>query len=190
MEMKLDIGKTIKRLRMQNDFTQEDLARNIGVTPQAISRWESNIGYPDIEFLEPDPYNTITVPGTSSAVITCGAYNNTDNSLFIDSSWGPTRLPSVSPDLVAPGVRVRGYYPTGEGVMSGTSVAAAITTGACALMLQWGIVERNAISLDTFQIKGYLIRGCERDPNMMYPNFQWGYGKLDLYNSFNLIRQT
>ena len=150
----------------------------------------SSIGYPDIEFLEPDPYYTVTVPGTSSAVITCGAYNHTDNSLFIDSSWGPSRLPSASPDLVAPGVRVRGFYPYGEGIMSGTSVAAAITTGACALMLQWGIVEGNAITIDTFQIKGYLIRGCDRDPNMMYPNFQWGYGKLDLYNSFNLIRQT
>ncbi len=150
----------------------------------------SSVGYQGIEFLEPDPYSTITVPGTSSAVITIGAYNNSDNSLFINSSWGPTRMPSNSPDFVAPGVRVIGYYPRSEGVMSGTSVSAAITTGACALMLQWGIVEGNAPTLDTFQIKGYLIRGCERDNNMMYPNFQWGYGKLDLYNSFNLLRET
>ena len=140
--------------------------------------------------MEPDPNFTITVPGTSSAIITCGAYNDVDNSLFINSSWGPTRLPATSPDFVAPGVRVSGYYPTGEGVMSGTSVAAAITTGACALMLQWGIVEGNAPTLDTFQIKGYLIRGCTRDNTNMYPNFQWGYGRLDLYNSFNLLRET
>ena len=99
-------------------------------------------------------------------------------------------MPASSPDLVAPGVRVNGVFPTGPGVMSGTSVATAITTGACALMLQWGIVERNAPTIDTFQIKGYLIRGCARDGNRTYPNFQWGYGKLDLYNSFNLIRET
>lgn len=148
------------------------------------------IGYPNVEFLEPDPNYTITVPGTSSAVITVGAYNDEDNSLFINSSWGPTRLPATSPDFVAPGVRVSGIYPTGPGVMSGTSVATAITTGACALMLQWGIVEGNATTLDTFQIKGYLIRGCDRDDNRTYPNFQWGYGKLDLYNSFNLIRDV
>ncbi len=150
----------------------------------------SSIGYTGVDFLEPDPNFTIAVPGTSSSVITCGAYNNIDNSLYINSSWGPTRLPATSPDLVAPGVRVFGYYPTGEGVMSGTSVAAAITTGACALMLQWGIVEGNAPTLDTFQIKGYLIRGCTRDTANVYPNFQWGYGKLDLYNSFNLLRET
>ena len=150
----------------------------------------TSIGYTNVEFLEPDPNYTITVPGTSSAVITVGAYNDEDNSLFINSSWGPTRLPATSPDFVAPGVRVSGIFPTGPGVMSGTSVATAITTGACALMLQWGIVEGNATTLDTFQIKGYLIRGCDRDDNRTYPNFQWGYGKLDLYNSFNLIRDV
>ena len=150
----------------------------------------TSIGYPNVEFLEPDPNYTITVPGTSSAVITVGAYNDEDNSLFINSSWGPTRLPATSPDFVAPGVRINGIFPTGPGVMSGTSVATAITTGACALMLQWGIVEGNATTLDTFQIKGYLIRGCDRDDNRTYPNYQWGYGKLDLYNSFNLIRDV
>ena len=95
----------------------------------------------------------------------------------------------TSPDLVAPGVNVLGIYPYGEGVMSGTSVSAAITTGACALMLQWGIVEGNAPTLDTFQIKGYLIRGCRRDSASNYPNLQMGYGRLDLYNSFNLMRE-
>lgn len=149
----------------------------------------SSIGYPNINFIQPDPNFTITVPGTSSSVITVGAYNHIDNSLFINSSWGPTRFPANSPDFVAPGVRVTGIYPTGKGVMSGTSVATAITTGACALMLQWGIVEGNMSTFDTFQIRGYLIRGCERDSNLTYPNYQWGYGKLDLYNSLNLIRE-
>lgn len=149
----------------------------------------SSIGYSDVEFTSPDPNYTIVVPGTASSVITCGAYNDVNNTLFINSSWGPTRLPMTSPDLVAPGVNVLGQYPGGEGIMSGTSVSAAITTGACALMLQWGIVDGNAPSLDTFQIKGYLIRGCQRDTSSNYPNLQTGYGRLDLYNSFNLMRE-
>ncbi len=149
----------------------------------------SSIGYDDVQFASPDPNYTIVVPGTASSVITCGAYNDVDNTLFINSSWGPTRLPMTSPDLVAPGVNVLGIYPGGEGIMSGTSVATAITTGACALMLQWGIVEGNAPTLDTFQIKGYLIRGCQRDGSSNYPNLQTGYGRLDLYNSFNLMRE-
>jgi len=75
-------------------------------------------------------------------------------------------------------------YPDGFGVMSGTSVAAAITAGACALIFQWGIVEKNDISLSTYQIRTFLIQGATQSPNIMYPNFQWGYGSLDLLKSY------
>ncbi|MBP3315429.1 MAG: helix-turn-helix transcriptional regulator [Clostridia bacterium] len=49
--MNLKIGAIIKKLRAENNITQETLATAIGVTPQAISRWESEGGYPDIELL-------------------------------------------------------------------------------------------------------------------------------------------
>lgn len=49
--MNLKIGTIIKRLRTENNITQDALATAIGVTPQAISRWESEGGYPDIELL-------------------------------------------------------------------------------------------------------------------------------------------
>ena len=141
-----------------------------------------------IEFLNPTPNCTIVVPATTVGSITVGGYNNRDGSLYINSSWGPTRTPVISPDLVAPGVSVAGIYPDGPGVMSGTSVATAIATGACALMMQWGIVQGNDISLNTYVIRSFLIRGCIRDPNIEYPSVQWGYGKINLLNTFNQIR--
>ena len=49
--MNVKIGAIIKKLRAENHITQEALATAIGVTPQAISRWESEGGYPDIELL-------------------------------------------------------------------------------------------------------------------------------------------
>lgn len=49
--MNIKIGKIIKKLRTDNNITQDTLANAIGVTPQAISRWESENGYPDIELL-------------------------------------------------------------------------------------------------------------------------------------------
>ena len=49
--MNIKIGAIIKKLRAENNVTQETLATAIGVTPQAISRWESEGGYPDIELL-------------------------------------------------------------------------------------------------------------------------------------------
>lgn len=142
---------------------------------------------PNVEFTSPTPNYTIVVPGTALGVITVGAYNSANNSLFSDSSWGPSRLPAIMPDFTAPGVGVLGSYPTGPGEMSGTSVAAAITAGAAALMLQWGIIEGNAPLLSTYQIKAFMIRGCNRDVTITYPNTQWGYGRLSLIQSFALM---
>ena len=49
--MEITIGKNIKELRKRDNRTQEDLATALGVTCQAISRWESNGGYPDMELV-------------------------------------------------------------------------------------------------------------------------------------------
>ncbi|MDP4120927.1 MAG: peptidase, partial [Bacillota bacterium] len=81
-----------------------------------------------------------------------------------------------------------GIYPSGAGKMSGTSVATAITTGASALMLEWGIVQGNQLTMTSFTIRSYLLKGCVRDMNIKYPNEQWGYGKLNLYNTFTTMR--
>ncbi|MCL2574034.1 MAG: S8 family serine peptidase [Defluviitaleaceae bacterium] len=142
----------------------------------------------DVEFITPSPNYTIVQPGTALGVITCGAYDPKNNSLYPASSWGPTRFPSISPELTAPGVNVLGIYPAGYGEMSGTSVAAAITTGAAALMLQWGVVDGNYPMLNNLRIRSFLVQGCQRDANVAYPNDQWGYGRLDLMQTFNILR--
>ena len=49
--MNIRIGEVIKQLRNKNKYTQKALACYLGVTEQAISRWESETGYPDIELL-------------------------------------------------------------------------------------------------------------------------------------------
>jgi subtilisin family serine protease len=145
---------------------------------------------PGVEFLGANPYYTLTVPATAMGIVCVGAYNFTDRSLYPNSSWGPTRMEMMVPTFVAPGVDVGGIYPAGRGTMSGTSAAAAITAGACALMLQWGVVQGNDVSLSTYQIRAYLIRGCSQNPTLFYPNTQWGYGTLNLTQTFNLMRET
>lgn len=47
----MDIGKKIKTLRTAKALTQEKLAQELGVTPQAVSRWENGSAMPDIALL-------------------------------------------------------------------------------------------------------------------------------------------
>ncbi len=143
---------------------------------------------PGVEFISPTPNYTVVIPATTIGVVTSGAHSTKTKSLYTTSSWGPSRLPTLNPDFTAPGVDVGGIFPGGYGLMSGTSVAAAITAGASALMLQWGIVNGNDISLNTYRVRALLISGCEHDVGVSYPNFQWGYGRLNLYNTFSLLR--
>ena len=45
------IGKTIAEARKRAGLTQEQLAEKIGVTPQAVSKWESGHNIPDLDNL-------------------------------------------------------------------------------------------------------------------------------------------
>ncbi len=49
--MKLNLANNIKKYRKQKDMTQEALAECLGVSPQAVSRWENNTTYPDVELI-------------------------------------------------------------------------------------------------------------------------------------------
>lgn len=156
-----------------------------------IQAWLPLMGFvsPSVEFLTSDPYYTITYPATSLGTLRCGATDVNSESLYPMSSWGPTRITSFAPDLVAPGYQVGGIYPTGYGYMSGTSVAAAITSGACALLLQWAIVNGNDLGFCTPAVTAYLVRGCDRSSEKAYPNSQWGFGSLNLLQTFYYMRE-
>ena len=47
------IGNIIRELRCSRNLTQEQLAENLNITAQAISKWENNIGMPDISQVVP-----------------------------------------------------------------------------------------------------------------------------------------
>ena len=144
---------------------------------------------PSVEFLAATPDYTVTCPASALGIICCGAYDSANKSLYAKGSRGPAWDGRILPDMVAPGVGVRGIYPQGPGLMSGTSAAAAVLAGTCALLLQWGVREGNDPSMGTYQIRAYLIRGCLRRADMEYPNNQWGYGAIQLMQTFHLMRE-
>ncbi len=150
---------------------------------------------PDTYFLQADPYTTIVTPGNADFPITVSAYNHMDGSLFIHSSRGYTRDGRVKPDLAAPGVdvygpgisSVPGEYPMVR--MTGSSVAAAHVAGAAANIYSRQYPAGSYPNIGGDLVKTSLTRGAGRNPNYTYPNREWGYGTLNLYDSFLSLRE-
>ena len=49
--MKESFGQRLARLRKEKDLTQNDIADKVGVTSQAVSKWENDQASPDIDVL-------------------------------------------------------------------------------------------------------------------------------------------
>ena len=169
----------------------------IHVYPQSIVTGNYNMWLPmrqftngNVFFLRSNPEHTLTVPGNAAQVISVGGYQITNGSLYLDSGRGYTLSGEVKPELCAPAVHIFGpglhnTYVT----RTGTSAAAAITAGACAQIMQWGLVKKNQIFMSSADIKNMLIRGAKRADDRIYPNSSWGYGILDVYQAFENLRK-
>ena len=44
-------SKNLRKLRTEKKLTQEQVAEKLGVSPQAVSRWETGVTFPDIMLL-------------------------------------------------------------------------------------------------------------------------------------------
>jgi Subtilase family. len=140
-------------------------------------------------FVRSDPYTTILSLGNARNPITVTAYNTADDSLYIEASRGYTRTGLIKPDIAAPGVNILSPGINQNFVeVSGTSAAAAHTTGVAAMLLEWAIVKGNQPTMSTLDMKVFMIRGARRNIDLKYPNRDWGYGILDIYNIFDILR--
>ncbi len=140
-------------------------------------------------FIRSNPYTTILAFGNATIPITVTAYNDKDDSLYINSSRGFTRIGEIKPNVAAPGVDVPG--PTldqGFTNFTGTSISAAHTGGIVAMILEWGVIKGNLVGMSTIEINKLLMRGARRNVGVEYPNRDWGYGILDIFNVFDTLR--
>ncbi len=141
-------------------------------------------------FIRSDPNITVSAYANNPVPITVTAYNSENDSLYLKASRGYSSIGVITPHIAAPGVNIVG--PTleqGFAEFSGSSVAAAHATGVAAMLLEWGVVRGNIPNMNSIDMKVLLQRGARRDSNIVYPNREWGYGILDIYNVFSSLRE-
>ncbi|ELC8443437.1 S8 family peptidase [Clostridium perfringens] len=141
------------------------------------------------KFITSSPYTTLTIPGAAEKMITVASYNQNNNSILSESGRGFPRNRLVQPLIAAGGINALTVNNKGEKVyVSGGSVAAAIVSGCCAMLFQWGIVYNNDPTLYVAKLQTYLIRGVNTRKGDIYPNEEWGYGTIDMIKVFDSLR--
>lgn len=147
-----------------------------------------------VYFLASNPDTTVMNPANANHLLTVAGYNAVQDSLLLESGRGYTLDRRVKPDLAAPGYAVegavagRGEFPADKQYerRTGTSGSVAIASGAAAMYMQW-CERRQDRLVNTTQVRNFLIRGAGQIPGDLYPNRQWGYGALDLYEAFRRL---
>ena len=139
-----------------------------------------NVLNPVTGFYRPIAAETLTIPSTAAKVITVGAYDSRLNAYADFSGRGGSNLSFPKPDLVAPGVNITAPTPGGAYTsVTGTSFSTPFVTGSAALLMEWGIIQRNDPFLWGEKVKAYLRRGAQPLPGFNeYPNEAVGWGAL------------
>lgn len=136
-------------------------------------------------FFYPTEELTLTIPSTASRVLTVAAYDADTMSYADFSGRGRKNQNNQKPDLAAPGVNVVSVQgEEGYASFTGTSFAAPFASGGAALLMEWGITEKNDLFLYGEKAKAFLRRGARELPGYdSWPNNQLGYGALCIRDS-------
>ncbi len=136
---------------------------------------------------------TITSMAVAKNVVTVGATNSDDGSIWSSSNKGPTADGRIKPDVMSPGCEARKGWSIWSTLPSnrygsgcGTSLAAPSVSGTLALLLEdW----RGTHAADPLPstLKGILIHTA-MDLENPGPDYSSGYGAIDAREAVDLIR--
>lgn len=143
----------------------------------------------NVYFLQSDPDLTLTEPGSSRGAMTVSYYDGRYNSVDINSGRGYTRNRVIKPDFAAPGVQVTTAGIGGRFTeKTGSSMAAGITAGASAVIMEWLRQQPSYQGITTSQVANIIILGARQEVLPQFPNREWGYGQMDIYQSLDRLR--
>ena len=174
------------------DYVSEGIWKLI-LVPKTIIDGRYNVWLPmagsttaDIYFLQPSLSNTIVIPATATGLITVSAYDSRNGTYAAFSGRGSQFYTGMEkPDLCAPGVNIN-TCAVGGGytVVTGTSFASPFVAGACALLMEYGIVNGNDPYLYGERMRAVLRQSAIPLPfQQQIPDELAGFGRLCVGNA-------
>ncbi len=138
-------------------------------------------------------WGTILCTAAAKNIVTVGATNSDDDSLWTWSNKGPTGDGRIKPEVVSPGCEVRNggsiwsTLPGNRyGGACGTSLAAPSVAGTMALILEdWRAIHGGDPLPST--LKGLLVHTAT-DLGTTGPDYAYGYGLIDAKKAVDLVR--
>ncbi|EQB86814.1 subtilisin family serine protease [Clostridium punense] len=142
----------------------------------------------DTRFLAPDPFTTLLTPCTAENILATSCYNGITNTIIESSGKGFPRVGVIKPSFAIEGTNLLTAGLNNSVVVgSGSSMASAILAGTVALVYQWSIVQGRLSSLSPPELKNLLIASTVKDESIIYPNREWGYGKLSINKLYEIL---
>ncbi len=144
-------------------------------------------------YLPDFPYGTIPGPGSTSKNTICvGSNDADDDDLSYYSSRGPTLDGRLKPDVVAPGCKSYAGITTTytnnnySSTSCGTSFSCPAVSG-CVVLTQEDYIDRFGGEAWPSTVKALLIQGAE-DQGNPGPDFEFGYGRVNVQNTIDIVR--
>lgn len=145
-------------------------------------------------------YGTIAYTQNAKNILTIGAvsgiplgYNNSSDVVMSDfSSWGPTDDGRIKPDVVADGVNVTSCVSTSNtayATYSGTSMASPNATGSLYLLQEY-YYKLHSFFMRSATLKGLAIHAADEAGLYEGPDYQYGWGLLDVAKAANVITSS
>lgn len=140
-------------------------------------------------FLEPVSNTTLLTPSSSVNILVTSYYDQIKNIAPPESGKGFPTNGRIEPSLSTEGIDMLTVGLNNSlTVASGAAISGAILASAVALIYQWGIVQGNYLEFYPPRLKNLLIASTIKDDDKIYPNIEWGYGKLSLNKLYSILK--
>lgn len=116
----------------------------------------------DTRFLRSDENITLMTPSTANNILVSSYFNEVAGSVPPESGRGYTRDARIKPGIGIEGTNLLTLGLNNQYmVASGNALTGGILAGITAILLQWGIVEKNDINMFPSRIRNYLVAGTK-----------------------------